>query len=95
MAELALVADRPLRGYEVFLGELMNELDRHRVGGVAVVAVLDEPAPNGGDSIVGYHAMSLRDRQLAVSLLQADITYKIAQDAVRDMQDLPDPDEEE
>lgn len=34
-------------------------------------------------------------RQLAASLIEADITYKIAQDAVRDILDLPDPDEEE
>ena len=95
MAGLALVADRPLHGYERFLAEMMNALDEHRVGGIALVAVLDKPAANGGDSMVGYHCMSLRDRQLAVSLLQADITYKIAQDAVRDMLDLPDPEEEE
>ena len=59
-----------------------------------MVAVLEEPAANGGDAIVGYHAMGMRDRQLAASLIQADITYKIAQDAVRDMLDLAEPDEE-
>lgn len=92
---MTLISDRPLNDYEAFFVELMNGLDKYKIRGVTVVAVLEEPAPNGGDAIVGYHAMSLRDRQLAESLIEADITYKIAQDAVRDMLDLPDPEEEE
>ena len=95
MAHLTLISDRPVNDYEAFFVDLMHGLDKHKIRSVAVVAVLEEPAANGGDAIVGYHAMSLRDRQLAASLIQADITYKIAQDAVREMLDLPDPNEEE
>ena len=94
-AHLTLLSDRPVNDYEAFLVDVMHGLDKHKIRSLAVVAVLEEPAANGGDAIVGYHQMSLRDRQLAVSLLQADISYKIAQDAVREMLDLPDPDEEE
>lgn len=96
-AHLTLISDRPVNDYEAFFVDLMHGLDKYKIRSVAVVAdtTLEEPAANGGDAIVGYHAMSLRDRQLAASLIEADITYKIAQDAVRDMLDLPDPDEEE
>lgn len=94
-AHLTPISDRPVNDYEAFFVDLMHGLDKYKIRSVAVVAVLEEPAANGGDAIVGYHAMSLRDRQLAASLIEADITYKIAQDAVRDMLDLPDPDEEE
>ena len=94
-AHLTLISDRPVNDYEAFFVDLMHGLDKYKIRSVAVVAVLEEPTTNGGDAIVGYNAMSLRDRQLAASLIQADITYKIAQDAVRDMLDLPEPDEEE
>ena len=93
-AHLTLISDRPVNDYETFFVDLMNDLDKYKIRSVAVV-VLEEPAANGGDAIVGYHAMSLRDRQLAASLIEADITYKIAQGAVRDMLDLTEPDEEE
>ena len=92
---MTLISDRPVNDYEAFFLDLMHGMDKYKIRGVAVVAVLEEPAANGGDAIVGYHAMSLRDRQLAASLIDADITYKIAQDAVRDMLDLTEPDEEE
>lgn len=93
-AHLTLISDRPTKEYEAFLVDLMHFMDKHKIAGVAVVAVLEEPADNGGDAITAYHNMSLRDRQLAVSLIQADITCKIAQAAVRDMLDLPIPEEE-
>lgn len=91
-AHLTLISDRPVNDYETFFVDLMHGLDKYKIRSVAVVAVLEEPAANGGDAIVGYHNMSLRDRQLAASLIEADITYKIAQDAVRDMLDLTEPD---
>ena len=94
-AHLTLISDRPVNDYETFFVDLMHGLDKYKIRSVAVVAVLEEPAANGGDAIVGYHDMSLRDRQLAASLIEADIAYKIAQDAVRDMLDLTEPDEEE
>ena len=90
-----MISDRTVKDYEAFFLDMMNGLDKHKIRGVTVVAVLEEPAANGGDAVVGYHAMSMRDRQLAASLIQEDITYKIAQDAVRDMLDLTEPEEEE
>ncbi len=94
-AHLTLISDRPVNDYEAFFVDLMNDLDKYKIRGVAVVAVFEEPAANGEDAITGFHNMSLRDRQLAVSLLQAPVTYKIAQSAARDMPDLTEPDEEE
>ena len=94
-AHFTLISDRPVKDYEAFLVDLMHGLDEYKIRSVAVVAVLEEPADNGGDAIVGYQAREKRDRQLAASMIQADITYKIAQDAVRDMLDLADPEKEE
>ena len=91
-AHLTLISDRPVNDYEAFFVDLMHGLDKYKIRSVAVVAVLEEPAANGGDAIVGYHAREKRDRQLAASLIEADISYKIAQDAVRDMMDLTEPD---
>lgn len=94
-AHLTLISDRPVNDYEAFFVDLMHGLDKHKIRSVAVVAVLEEPEADGGDAIVGYHAMGMRDQQLAASLIEADIVYRIAQNAVRDMLDLPEPDEEE
>lgn len=71
---------------------LMHSLDEHKIRSIAVVAVLEEPEADDGDAIVGYHNMGLRDKQLAASLIEDDITYKIAQEAVRDMLDPTEPD---
>lgn len=84
---MQLLSDRPAKDYESFFVDLMHSLDKYRIRGVAVVAVLEEPTADGGDAITGYHNMCLRDRQLAASLIQEDTSYKIAQDAVRNMVD--------
>lgn len=94
-AHMMLVSDRPVHEYEAFLVDLMHFMDRHKIAGVAVVALLAEKTEDGGDSIVGYHKMDLRDKMTAASLIQADITYKIAQDAARDLLELPEPDQED
>lgn len=77
-AHLTTISDRPVNDYEAFFVDLMHGLDKYKISSVTVVEVLEEPAANGGDAILGYHAMSLRDRQLAASPIEADITYKIA-----------------
>ncbi len=91
-ANLTLISDRPVNDYEAFLLDLMHDMGKYKIRSVAVVAILEEPTVDGGDAIVGYYAMGMRDRQLAASLIQADINRKIALDAVRDMLDLPEPD---
>lgn len=45
--------------------------------------------------MTAYYDMSFRDRCFAASLIQSDITYGIAQDAVRDLLGLQEADEEE
>lgn len=73
----------------------MNHLAKHPVSGIAVVALLKEPAADGGDAFTSYYNMSLRDRNTAAGLIQTDITYKIARSAVQDVLGPPDPEEEE
>lgn len=94
-AHLTLISDRPLRDYEAFLLSLMNDAEEWKIRSVVVAALLDEPLKDGGDAMTAYYNASLRDRSYAAALIQTDVTYKVAQDAVRDMLDLPDPDEEE
>ena len=94
-AHLTLISDRPVNDYEAFLLDLMHGLDEHKIRSVAVVAIFEEPEEDGSDAITGYFNIGIRGRQMAASLLQEDTAKIIAQDAVRDMLDLPDPDEEE
>lgn len=75
--------------------DLMNKLGTHKVTGIAVVALLEEPLENGCDAFTAYYQMSLRDRHTAIGLIQADITLKIAQAAVQDALDPQDPTEDE
>lgn len=89
------IADRPMKDYEKFLLDLINSAEGCKIRGLAVVALLEEPVEGGGDAMTAYYDMSFRDRCFAASLIQSDITYGIAQDAVRDLLGLQEPDEEE
>lgn len=89
-----LVSDRPVEEWEQFLLELMNGASDCSVRGLAVVAFLDKPTEDGGDAMTAYYNMSLRDRCYAADLIRTDVTRKIAQEAVWDVLDPPDPDEE-
>lgn len=92
--QLALISSRPPKEYETWLLDFMNQVADHKVTGIAVVALLEEPLENGGDAFTAYYQMSLRDRHTAAGLIQTDITYKIAQAAVHDALDPQDPEED-
>ena len=82
---IQLLSDRPAKDYEGFFVDLMNHLDSFEIRGVAVVAILAKQTDNGSDAITAYHEMCLRDRELAASLIQEDVMYRIAVDAIRDL----------
>lgn len=89
------IADRPLKEHEKFLLDLINGAEGCKIRGLAVVALLEEPMEGGGDAMTAYYDMSFRDRCFAASLIKSDVTYGIARDALRDLLDLQEPDEEE
>lgn len=92
---LILLSDRELAEHETFLLDLLNELHERKVEGVAVVAMLKEKDPDGGDIVSAYHHMSMRDRKLAADIIETDVTYRMVKNMLQDMDILPDPDEEE
>lgn len=73
MAHYILVSDKPLEGYEQFLTGALDELRKHRVLGLAMVAFL-EPEENGDDILTGYYRLNLRGKQKAAMQIQADVT---------------------
>ena len=73
MAHYILVSDKPLEGHEQFLTEALEELRKHRVLGLAMVAFL-EPEEDGDDILTGYYGLDLRGKQEAAIQIQADVT---------------------
>ncbi|MCI5929317.1 MAG: hypothetical protein MRZ73_12430 [Pseudoflavonifractor capillosus] len=73
MAHYILVSDKPLEGYEQFLTGALDELRKHRVLGLAMVAFL-EPEESGDDILTGYYGLNLRGKQEAAMQIQADVT---------------------
>ncbi|MBE6959838.1 MAG: hypothetical protein E7448_03835 [Ruminococcaceae bacterium] len=92
---LILLSDRELAEHEAFLLDLLNGLHTREVEGVAVVAILKEKDPDGGDIISAYHNMSLRDRKLAADIIDTDVTYRMVKNILQDLDILPEPGEEE
>lgn len=47
MAQFMVVSDEPLRDYQEFLTQAMRDLSGYKVGGIALVALLEEPDEDG------------------------------------------------
>ena len=69
-----LLSDRPIEGWATFLSENIQILEEYRVRAVALVVLLEEPDEDGADVLTGYYGMSLQDKQIAASNIQADVT---------------------
>lgn len=72
-----LLSDRPIEGWATFLSENIQILEEYRVRAVALVVLLEEPGEDGADVLTGYYGMSLQDKQIAASNIQADVTDSI------------------
>ena len=72
---------------------LLEETAQYKVTGAAVVLMVEPEEPDGDDVIAFYHRMSIRDKQLAASVIEGDVHYAIAEDAIRYY--LGDEDDEE
>lgn len=83
MSKLILAADRPVRAHESALVELLEELSKYKVTGMAVVVMVEPEEPNDEDVLAFYHRMSIRDKQLAAAVIEGDVHYAIAEDAIR------------
>lgn len=78
--------------HEAIVG-LLEETAHYKVTGAAVVLMVEPEEPDGDDVIAFYHRMSIRDKQLAASVIEGDVHYAIAEDAIRHY--LGDEDDEE
>lgn len=83
MSKLLLAADRPVREHENALVELMEELSKYKVTGMAVVVMVEPKEQDDEDILAFYHHMSIRDKQLAAAVIDGDVHYAIAEDAIR------------
>ena len=54
MAQFMVVSDEPLRDYQEFLTQAMRDLSGYKVGGIALVALLEEPDEDGADALTAY-----------------------------------------
>ena len=48
-----------------------------------MVVLVEPEEENGEDVLEFYNRMSIRDKQLAASVIEGDVHYAIAQDAIR------------
>lgn len=78
-----LVSDKPAEGFAEFLLEAANELSKYKVRGLAVVALLDQTPEEDVSSMTGYWHMNLRDKEMAASDIQADVTADIIRANIR------------
>lgn len=82
MQKFVLLSDRPIAPYQEALTELLEEISGYRVRGMAVVLLVDPEEEDGDDVLAFYHRMSIRDKQLAAAVIEGDVHYAIAQDAI-------------
>lgn len=83
MQKFFLMSNKPIEPYQEALVDLLeNELSRYRVQGLAVVVFVEPEEPDGEDVLAYYHHMSIRDKQLAAAVIEGDVHYAIAQDAI-------------
>lgn len=79
MSKCTILSDKPLEGYEKFMGEALEELDGRPVLGIALVALMED-----GSAITGYHELDVLGKQVAAAQIQADITDAIVRANIAD-----------
>lgn len=93
MQKFALLSSGPVTQWQEAIVGLLEETAHYKVTGAAVVLMVEPEEPDGDDVIAFYHRMSIRDKQLAASVIEGDVHYAIAEDAIRHY--LGDEDDEE
>lgn len=83
MAKLALLSDGEVAPWQADVVELLEKLSDCDVRGMALVFMVEPREPGGDDILAFYSNMSLRDKQLAASVIEGDVHYAIAEDAIR------------
>lgn len=96
MAQFMVVSDEPLRDYQEFLAQAMRDLSGYKVGGIALVALLEEPDEDGAAALTAYFHLGLWGKEEAAANIQADITDGIVRANMRRyLQELEEEDEED
>ena len=83
MGKLVLLSDREVEPWQADVVDLLEQLSGYKVRGLAVVVLVEPEEENGEDILAFYNRMSIRDKQLAASVIEGDVHYAIAQDAIR------------
>lgn len=95
MAQFMVVSDEPLRDYQEFLTQAIRDLSGYKVGGIALVALLEEPDEDGADVLTAYFHLGLRGKEEAANI-RADVTEGIVRANLRRyLQELEEEDEAE
>ena len=95
MGQFMVLPDEPLRNYQEFLTQAMQDLSGRKVGGIALAALLEEPDEDGADAMTAYFRLGLRGKEEAAANIQADITDGIVQaNLCRYLQELEEENEE-
>lgn len=96
MAQFMVVSDEPLRDYQKFLTQAIRDLSGYKVGGIALVALLEEPDEDGADVLTAYFHLGLRGKEEAAANIRADVTEGIVRANLRRyLQELEEEDEAE
>lgn len=86
-----IVSDHPQDGWTDFLADTVRIIDNYDVRGVAIIALFKEETAESDQALVAYHNMTLRDKQEAASIVEADVTKRILKSNLREMlQELED-----
>ena len=93
MGKMVLLSDREVEPWQADVVDLLERLSGYRVRDLAVVVLVEPEEPEGEDVLAFYNRMSIRDKQLAASVIEGDVHYAIAQDAIRHY--MGDTDEED
>lgn len=96
MAQFMVVSDEPLRDDQEFLTQAIRDLSGYKVGGIALVALLEEPDEDGADVLTAYFHLGLRGKEEAAANIRADVTEGIVRANLRRyLQELEEEDEAE
>ena len=82
MQKFAILSDQPLEEWQSDLTRILEELSRYEVRGLALIALVEADSDEDDDVLAWYNRMSIRDKQLAASVIQEDAHYAIARQAI-------------
>lgn len=82
MQKFAILSDQPLEEWQSDLARILEELSGYQVRGLALVALVEADSEDDDDVLAWYNRMSVRDKQLVAAVIEGDVHYAIARQAI-------------